>query len=62
MDATSLPKITMPNREGFVLEARPDTSNSTCMSNCRQGRPVTVTMDSRRFVEPGSGSGTTEPE
>jgi cytochrome c len=62
MDATSLPKITMPNREGFVLEARPDTSNSTCMSNCRQGRPVMVTMDSRRFVEPGSGSGTTEPE
>jgi mono/diheme cytochrome c family protein len=62
MDATSLPKITMPNRDGFVLEARPDTEDSACMSNCRQGRPVSVTMDSRRFVQPGSGSGTDKPE
>jgi cytochrome c len=62
MDAASLPKIAMPNRDGFVLEGRPDTENNACMSNCRQGRPVTVTMDSRRFVEPGSGSGTSQPE
>ncbi len=62
MDATSLPKLAMPNRDGFVLEARPDTEDSACMSNCRQGRPVNVTMDSRRFVEPGSGSGTDKPE
>lgn len=62
MDATSLPKLAMPNREGFVLEARPDTEDSACMSNCRQGRPIGVTMDSRRFVEPGSGSGTDKPE
>lgn len=62
MDATSLPKLAMPNRDGFVLEARPDTEDSACMSNCRQGRPVSVTMDSRRFVEPGSGSGTDKPE
>lgn len=62
MDATSLPKIAMPNRDGFVLEGRPDTEDSACMSNCRQGRPVSVTMDSRRFVEPGSGSGTSQPE
>jgi cytochrome c len=62
MDAASLPRIAMPNRDGFVLEGRPDTENNACMSNCRQGRPVTVTMDSRRFVEPGSGSGTSQPE
>jgi hypothetical protein len=52
----------MPNRDGFVLEARPDTPNTACMSNCREGRPVRVTMDSRQFVPPGSGSGTDQPE
>jgi len=62
LDAASLAKLAMPNRDGFVLEARPDTENSACMNNCRQGRPVTVTMDSRRFVQPGSGSGTDQPE
>jgi cytochrome c len=40
MDATSLPKLAMPNRDGFVLEGRPDTENNACMSNCREGRPV----------------------
>ncbi len=62
MDAASLPKIAMPNRDGFVLEARPDTEDSACISNCRQGRAVNVMMDSRRFVEPVSGSGTDKPE
>jgi cytochrome c len=62
MDRESLPRVAMPNAEGFVLEARPDTANEACMANCRQGRPVTVTMDSRRFVQPGSGSGRAEPE
>ncbi len=62
VDAASLSKLAMPNRDGFVLEARPDTENNACMSNCRQGRAVNVTMDSRRFVEPGSGSGTDQPE
>jgi mono/diheme cytochrome c family protein len=61
-DRESLPRIAMPNRDGFVLEARPDTPNDACMTNCRQGRAVTVTMDSRQFVPPGSGSGTAEPQ
>lgn len=61
MDRDSLPRVEMPNRDGFVLEERPDTENVACMQNCRQGRPVTVTMDSRQFVQPGSGSGTSEP-
>lgn len=62
MDRDSLPRVQMPNRDGFVLEARPDTPNAACMTNCRQGRPVTVTMDSRQFVQPGSDSGTAEPQ
>jgi cytochrome c len=62
LDRDSLPRIQMPNRDGFVLEARPDTPDEACMTNCRQGRPVTVTMDSRQFVRPGSESGTSEPQ
>ncbi|MFN9337491.1 MAG: c-type cytochrome [Alphaproteobacteria bacterium] len=62
MDAASISTLAMPNRDGFVLEGRPDTENNACMSNCRQGRAVNVTMDSRRFVQPGSGSGTDKPE
>ncbi len=61
MDRETLPRVAMPNREGFVLEARPDTANDACMANCRHGREVSVTMDSRRFVRPGSESGTAEP-
>jgi len=62
MDHESLPRVRMPNRDGFVLEARPDTPDAACMVNCRGGRPVTVTGDSRRFVQPGSGSGFSEPQ
>jgi cytochrome c len=62
LDAETLKAIRMPNREGFVLEARPDTPDEACMRDCRQGRPVTVTIDSRRFVQPGSESGFSEPQ
>lgn len=62
LDAGSLKAMRMPNRDGFVLEVRPDTADEACMSNCRQGRPVTITMDSRQFVQPGSGSGFSEPQ
>jgi mono/diheme cytochrome c family protein len=34
MDAQSLPKVTMPNRDGFILDDRPDTAATRCMSNC----------------------------
>jgi cytochrome c len=61
LDAEALRAIRMPNRDGFILEERPDTPNEACMSNCRRGRPVRVLMDSRQFVAPGSGSGTAEP-
>ena len=62
MDRETLPRVTMPNSEGFVLEARPDTPDVACMSNCRQDRAVSVTMDSRQFVRPGSESGTAQPQ
>jgi cytochrome c len=62
MNRETLPRVQMPNRDGFVLEARPDTPDEACMTNCRQRRPVTLTGDSRRFVQPGSDSGFSEPQ
>jgi len=34
MDAESLTKVMMPNRNGFILDDRPDTSAKRCMTNC----------------------------
>jgi hypothetical protein len=34
MDAQSLPKVTMPNRDGFIRDDRPDTAVTRCMKNC----------------------------
>src|SRR4051794_16145014 len=35
MDAQSLPKVQMPNRDGFILDDRPDTKSVRCMSDCK---------------------------
>ena len=35
MDAESMPSVQMPNRDGFVLDDRPDTRAVRCMQNCR---------------------------
>jgi S-disulfanyl-L-cysteine oxidoreductase SoxD len=35
MDAQSMPQVQMPNRNGFLLDDRPDTSATRCMSNCK---------------------------
>jgi len=35
MDANSLPKVMMPNRDGFILDDRPDTKAVRCMQNCK---------------------------
>ena len=34
LDAASLAKIRMPNRDGFVGDGRPDTSNVPCRTDC----------------------------
>lgn len=34
MDAESLTKISMPNRDGFIPDSRPDTSVLRCMTDC----------------------------
>jgi len=35
MDAQSLPRVQMPNRNGFILDDRPDTKALRCMTNCK---------------------------
>lgn len=34
MDAKSLPKVQMPNRNGFTADPRPDTKAVACKTNC----------------------------
>ena len=34
IDAQSLPKVVMPNRDGFIQDDRPDTRATRCMTNC----------------------------
>ena len=35
MDAQSLPKVQMPNRNGFLTDDRPDAQATRCMTNCK---------------------------
>ncbi|MBI2749414.1 MAG: cytochrome c [Burkholderiales bacterium] len=35
MDQSSLPKVQMPNRNGFVIDDRPDAHAVRCMTNCK---------------------------
>ncbi len=35
MDAQSMPKVQMPNRDGFIVDDRPDSQAVRCMINCR---------------------------
>lgn len=35
MDAATLPKVQMPNRNGFAPDPRPDASNVPCRTDCR---------------------------
>jgi S-disulfanyl-L-cysteine oxidoreductase SoxD len=34
MDVQSLPKVMMPNRDGFIIDDRPDTAAKRCMRSC----------------------------
>lgn len=43
-DQTTLPKVKMPNRHGFIWkDPRPDTSDIRCMSNCANPASIKVT-------------------
>ena len=35
MDQSSLPRVQMPNRDGFIVDERPDAKVTRCMTNCK---------------------------
>lgn len=35
MDQNSLPRVQMPNRDGFLIDDRPDTKAVRCMTSCK---------------------------
>jgi cytochrome c len=35
MDAKTLPAVQMPNRNGFLVDDRPDTKALRCMTGCK---------------------------
>ena len=35
MDQSLLPRVQMPNRDGFLIDDRPDTKAVRCMTNCK---------------------------
>jgi len=35
MDAQSLPRVQMPNKDGFIVDDRPDAKAVRCMTNCK---------------------------
>ena len=35
MDAQSMPKVQMPNRNGFLIDDRPDSKAVRCMTDCK---------------------------
>lgn len=39
----NLALIEMPNKDGFFLDDRPDTSNEACMSNCKDPASIRIT-------------------
>jgi len=43
-DKDSLPKVKMPNRDGFTWkDPRPDTHDKPCMANCRPAAEIKIT-------------------
>lgn len=42
-DKDSLPKVKMPNRDGFLWkDPRPDTHGAACMTNCRPAQDIKI--------------------
>lgn len=40
VNADTLKKMKMPNRDGFIVDDRPDVSTTRCMSNCPKLEPI----------------------
>ncbi|RMG36782.1 MAG: cytochrome c [Gammaproteobacteria bacterium] len=53
VDAKTLPKIEMPNREGFIRDTGPDIHASRCMQNCVQEVRIISRASQHRSVDSG---------
>ena len=42
LNETNLASIKMPNEKNFYIDQRPDTSNTRCMSNCKDPNKIVV--------------------
>ena len=58
----NLASIEMPNRDGFFVDDRPDTSNEVCMINCKDPASIRITSEPELVVNvspvvrsPGAG-------
>jgi S-disulfanyl-L-cysteine oxidoreductase SoxD len=62
LDARTLAAISMPNRNGFVKDPRPDIHNVPCMQNCKP-TPVRITSDLAKNLQvtPTQTVGPTSP-
>jgi cytochrome c len=55
-DQNSLPKVKMPNRDGFILlDPRPDTKATRCMSNCAADVKISSTAEGKDLTPRTSG-------
>lgn len=61
LDQNTLAQVQMPNRDGFISDARPDAQpKKTCMTNCLSQAPVVVGRARQIDVTPeGEGEGET---
>ena len=62
-DRNSLPKVKMPNRDGFLWkDPRPDTHDTACMTDCRAAAdvPVTSTAEGKTLTPRTTGPLDTE--
>ena len=47
----NLASIEMPNRDGFFVDDRPDTSNEACMNNCKDAASIRITSEPELVVD-----------
>lgn len=57
----NLAKIDMPNKDGFYVDNRPDSSNIRCMKNCKDPASITV-IPSLRGITPEQKAEVNKPE
>ena len=51
MNAETMPKIQMPNRDAFIKDDRPDTHAERCMADCK---PIGTVADAAKPAPPAT--------